>query len=528
MTFTSFAFAAFVALALAAYYLLPGRVRWVALLAASLAFYALSGGANLALMGVIWAITYGAGLLLSRSRARAAAALAAIPVGDKAERRALRESRRRRRFALLLFAISLEIAVFAAVKLNLFGAGELARRCNEAWHLNPNFAALSLLGLSFYTFQTIGYLIEVYRGKAPAERNPLRLGLFVSYFPLLPQGPICRYGEIYDQLFAPHKLRADNLRAGLVRVSYGLFKTYLIAARLGEIITRIAGDPATYRGPYFLLLTILYSAQIYANFTGGIDIARGVSLLFGIELPENFRQPFFSKSTKEYWKRWHITLGAWFTDYLFYPLSVCRPVLALTDFAKRRLGAGVARRLPVYLATILTWAATGLWHGLSPHFLVWGLCNCAVILVSQELTPLYRRFRARFPRLAGGRAYALFEMLRTSLLMGLIRVLDVYASVRTTAAQFASLFRPSAWRGLPSLSRLLTLSSLAPTDLVILVFALVLVAAVSARAYRGESIEISLRARPVLSLAASLALLTLTILFGRYGVGYDAAGFRYA
>ena len=528
MLFTSYQFAVFLAFLLLLYYLFPKKYRWGVLLAGSLGFYSLTGAANCLLILLTWGSSYVTALLMARSAGRGRAYLAAHKAEmEKSERKAYKAREKKKRFLMLSAALFFNFALLAVLKLNLFSLGSLAGRINTLWHLSKDFELLSLLGLSFYTFQTMGYLIEVYREKAPAEKNPLRLGLFVTFFPLLVQGPICRYGELYEELFKPHTPSAENFREGLLRIFWGLFKIYLAAARVGNAVTLLAGDPKLYKGPFFLLLTVLYSLQIYANFTGGIDMTVGIARLFGIGLPENFRQPFFSKSTKEYWNRWHISLGNWFTDYLFYPLSVCRPVLFLTGKAREHLGNGFARRFPVYFATILTWAVTGLWHGTAWNFLVWGLLNCLVILVSQELSPLYKKFRRRFPRLTESPFYAGFEMLRTFLLMGFIRILDVYGDVPVTFRQYFTWLLPSAWKGLPSLSAVFAGASLVTSDLVILGFAVAAMLAVSVLSYRKPMTE-RLRGRPCLSLVLLLTLLTVTLLFGRYGYGYDASAFRYA
>ena len=202
-------------------------------------------------------------------------------------------------------------------------------------------------------------------------------------------------------------------------------------------------------------------------------------------------------------------------------------MLFLTEKARKHLGNGFGRRFPVYFATILTWAVTGLWHGTALNFLVWGLLNCLVILVSQELSPLYKKFRRRFPRLTKSRFYAGFEMLRTFLLMGFIRILDVYGDVPVTFRQYFTWLLPGAWKGLPSLSSIFAAASLTAADLIILFAAVALLFAVSVLGYRKPVTE-RLRGRPYLPLLLTVALLTATILLGRYGYGYNADAFRYA
>jgi D-alanyl-lipoteichoic acid acyltransferase DltB (MBOAT superfamily) len=194
-----------------------------------------------------------------------------------------------------------------------------------------------------------------------------------------------------------------------------------------------------------LVLIPLYSLQIYADFTGGMDVSLGISHALGIELYENFDAPFASPSLGEYWRRWHRSLGRFFTDYVFYPLSVSRPVLWLSRHARRILGERLGKRVPLYGAMLCTWFLTGLWHGAAWNFIVWGLLNCLVILVSRECEPLYRRFRDKFPKLVASYGYHCFAATRTFLLMGLIRSLDCYANVGLTFKMWGSMFTNFNW-----------------------------------------------------------------------------------
>lgn len=171
--------------------------------------------------------------------------------------------------------------------------------------------------------------------------------------------------------------------------------------------------PDELRGAYAAVLILLYSLVIYGDFTGGMDISLGLARMMGIRLTENFNRPFSARSTEEYWKRWHITMGSWFTDYVFYPLSVSKPMQKLSKWGRAHLGRWLGMRLPVWVATTLTWFLTGLWHGASWNFVVWGLLNGLVILISNELRPAYTAFHRRFPRLTASSAYGGFCALRT-------------------------------------------------------------------------------------------------------------------
>ena len=171
------------------------------------------------------------------------------------------------------------------------------------------------------------------------------------------------------------------------RIMWGYFKKLVIADRILVAVNTIIRDPEVYQGAFALVGMLFYAFQLYADFTGGIDITIGIAQVLGIEVKENFNRPYFSKSIAEYWRRWHITLGTWFRDYLFYPISVSKPMMKVFKFTRERFGGAIGRRIPVYISTITVWFVTGIWHGASWNFIAWGMANCVVIIISQELEP---------------------------------------------------------------------------------------------------------------------------------------------
>jgi D-alanyl-lipoteichoic acid acyltransferase DltB (MBOAT superfamily) len=381
------------------------------------------------------------------------------------------------------------------------------------------------LGISFYTFQSMGYLIDVYRKKVRAEQNIARLALFVSFFPQIIQGPISRFDSLANELFTPHSFNGMALRSGICRVTWGFFKKMVVADTAMIGVRELVKTATEFDGVYVLILILLYSVQIYGDFTGGIDITIGLSEMMGIRLAENFNRPFSSRSTKEYWRRWHITMGTWFTDYIFYPLSVCTPMQRLSKWSRAKLGESLGKRIPVYLATIATWFLTGLWHGAGWNFIVWGLLNCAVILVSQELQPLYNRFNQRFPRLVASKPWEKWQMVRTFLIMGLIRSLDVYRDVPRSFAKWGSMLTVWNWNEL--LHGGLTSFGLSLPDILLLLCSVLLIWAVS-RLGAGETpLRQRIAARPILFCAVICAASVVILLFGAYGIGYDATQFIY-
>ena len=525
MLFTSYGFIVFLCILFLAYYLVPKRWQWGLLLAASYVFYAFAGWECLIFILVTTLSAYFIARLIDRAARREEEYISSARDSmDKESRKKYRAAAKKKRFRILVCGLVLNFGILAVLKYT----GFFVTNVNSVMGLfgADGFYVPDLLlpmGISFYIFQTMGYLIDVYRAKTQAERNPARLALFVSFFPQLVQGPISRHSDLASQLYEPHRFDGRAFTYGVQRILWGYFKKLVIADRILVAMKTMLSDTEQYVGAYVFVLIILYSAEIYADFTGGIDITIGVAECFGIRLKENFDHPFSSRSTKEYWRRWHITMGTWFTDYVFYPVSVCKPMMKLSKLSRAKLGNKIGKRVPVYLATILTWFLTGLWHGAAWNFVVWGLLNCAVILISQELEPLYARFHKRFPQLASSKPYGSFMAVRTFLLMGLIRSLDCYRDVGTTFYMGGTMFTKWNLASLPE--GLLTLG-LGVSDFVILAVSCAVVAVVS-KLSEKRSVRERLYDRPVLSWVACGALFLAIIMLGAYSIGYDASQFIY-
>ncbi len=526
MHFTSLSFLLFASVTLLCYFLLPKKWQWGVLLLSSLTFYLLSDPSAFVFLLYTAAVTYlGARLLQSRIDREDAYVEANRDTLSKAARKAYRAAEKKKRFRLLILFLILGFGVMAVLKYTAFvlsGVRSLWTLFGGETFSLPNL--LLPLGLSFYTFQSMGYLIDVYRKQAKAETNFPKFLLFVSFFPQLLQGPISRWSALSEQLTTPHTFDGLSFRSGLLRVLWGCFKKLVMADTALVAVKALIEPGSSYTGGYVLLLILLYSVQIYGDFTGGIDITLGLSEMMGIRVAENFNRPFSSKSTKEYWNRWHITMGSWFTDYIFYPLSVSRPLQSLSAKASARFGDGFGMRLPVYTATIVTWFLTGLWHGAGMNFIVWGLLNCLVILVSRELEPLYRRFRKRFPRVTASYPYAAFCAVRTFLLMGLIRSLDCYRDVGRTFSLWWSMLTNFNWGELFT-GGMLGLG-LGVSDYCVLLAGAALAFAVSKLGER-EPLRRRLGHDAIPFTAAACLLTVLILLFGAYGIGYDASQFIY-
>ena len=528
MTLTSFPFLVFAAVTVLVYYLVPKRGQWMVLLAASALFYGAAGGWYLPFILVTILSTYFLARIMASHAKRDEDYIAAHKADmPKEERKAYKAAGKKKRFRMLTAGLVFNFGILAVLKYTGFTVSIVNDVMGLFTESRLDIPSLILpLGISFYIFRSTAYIIDVYRGKAQAATHLGKYALFIAFFPAVMQGPICRYNDLAGQFDTPHQAEWTNLSAGLARVLWGMFKKLVVADTLMGPVKTIVGSPADFGGMYVLLLIILYSAVIYGDFTGGIDITIGLSRMLGLKLTENFNRPFSSRSTAEYWNRWHITMGSWFTDYVFYPLSICTSMQKLTKWSRAHLGKAIGMRFPVYLATLFTWFLTGLWHGASWNFIVWGVLNGVIILISRELEPLYGKFRKKFPKLTSSAVYGGFACVRTFFLMGAVRILDCYRDVPITFKAFGSMFYDfSHWGDLANGSCLEKLGLTLPVCLMV-GLATVLIFFVS-RAGKETPVADRLAERPVLWTLACLGLAVAVLIFGSYGIGFDAGAFIY-
>ena len=490
-------------------------------------FYLMAGIEYLAFILITAATTYLTGLWMGQNFCKQDTFLAENKATlSRDEKKAYKAKVKAKNRVVLIACVVVNFAVLALCKFLLVDPF-----MSMANGTPLSFLSLGLpLGISFYMFQSVGYTVDVYRGTDKAEKNPLKFLLFVSFFPQLIQGPISKHSELAPQLTAGKSFDGKEFSFGLQRMLWGFFKKMVIADRIAVAVIALRGPE--YTGVGFFLLTLFYAVQIYADFTGGIDMTIGLSQALGIKLTENFVRPFFSKNSAEYWRRWHISLGEWMKSYIFYPISVSQPMLKLSKSARSKLG-NFGKRLPVYVASIATWLVTGIWHGITPNFVLWGMMNCFVIVVSEELNPLYEKFHNRLGW-KGKWWYSGFEILRMFILMNLIRIVDLFPDVSVYFSRMGSMFTTFnfhiLWDG-----TMTTVQKDGPTlilglkalDYGILLGGIVLMFCVSLYQEKKGSIREALWGRPIIRYILVFVLLAIVLLMGSYGIGYNASSFIY-
>lgn len=527
MLFTSYNFLGFAAVLLFLYYLIPMKAQWILLLTSSYIFYFLAGPEYFIYILVTTVTVFFAAIFIEKIEETQSTYLKEHKEAlTKEEKKVFKDKQKRKKLRWFVLCLLINLGILAVVKYTNFFILNI-NGIMGAFGAQRALPFLSLavpLGISFYTFQSIGYLVDVYRGTVAAERNIFKYSLFVSFFPQLIQGPIGRYKELCKTLYSPHPFDSKTVAYGLQRVLWGYFKKMVIADRVLVAVSTMVRDADEYHGAYALVIMIFYTLQLYADFTGGIDITIGLAESMGIRMSENFIRPYFSKSLKEYWRRWHISMCSWFRDYLFYPVSVSKPMQKLTKLSKKHLGDKVGRRLPVYLSTAIVWFSTGIWHGASWNFIVWGMCNCAILIISEELEPLYKKFHNRFS-FGDSFIYRLFQVMRTFALVCALNLFDCYSSVSETGRVFFSMLSASNWHILWN-GALLELG-LERLDYIIIFAGVFLMLTVSLL-QRRESVRDIIARRPYpVRFILWYGLFIVILLMGAYGIGYDASQFIY-
>ena len=384
MLFNSIHFLLFFPIVLLIYQIVPDRVKYLWLLAASYYFY-MSWNARYALLILLsTAITYVSGLLLERENPRETGDTApATPDAKRAAeatpdtgRAAAHLTHSTRRKLIVAASFTLNLAILFYYKYFNFALRLVARVLAFAGiSLNvPVFDIMLPVGISFYTFQALSYTMDVYRGEIYAEKNFFRYALFVSFFPQLVAGPIERSKNLLKQLAVPHKLKLANMREGLLLMLWGYFLKIVLADRIAVFVDHVYGNYQDFGGCYLIAATVLFAVQIYCDFAGYSTIAMGAALFLGVRLMENFNAPYLSTSVAEFWRKWHISLTSWFRDYLYFPLGGSRK--------------GKARK---YLNKLIVFLVSGLWHGASLSFVAWGGLNGLYQIAGEILTPARQR-----------------------------------------------------------------------------------------------------------------------------------------
>lgn len=448
MSFVSIEFLVFIASLFSVYFLmgkfLP-KYQWVILLIGSYVFYAFASLKFVPFLLASTCITWASGIFMGKIGDKAQQKIQSLDKNEplyKSDKKAIQQKSMTQKKVIICIGIVLNLSILIILKyakflLGIFGADALS------------FPSLIFpLGISFYTFQSMGYCIDVYRGIAVPEKNLLRYALYVSYFPQISQGPIGEYKELAPQFTVPHRFSYYTFTRGLEKVLLGLFKKLFIADNIAICVSYFYDDPTSHLAIVMIAVTLLYAVQLYADFSGYMDIVSGVSECLGIKLAENFSTPYFSSSIAEFWRRWHISLGAWFRNYLYYPILRSKAFSAMGKALNKKGKKALSRTLPTVLALFVTWLLIGFWHGASWNFVAYGLYHGTFIILSTILSGFYDKTRKLLHIKEEAPLWNFFKIIRTFTIVTIGYVLFCSASLGEALDVYKNMLTNITFNGL--------------------------------------------------------------------------------
>ena len=477
MLFNSFQFIVFLPLVIILYYLLPHKFRWVLLLAASYYFYMVWKPEYIILIIISTLVDYFASILMEKQT----------------------EKKKRRKFLLISLFANLGL-LFVFKYFNFFNA-ELGKFYSAISNHDYPISSLKLLlpmGISFYTFQTLSYTIDVYRGKRKAEHHLGYFALYVTYFPQLVAGPIERSDRLLPQLRERHKFSYENTMAALLRICWGFFKKVVIADRVAALVNTIYGDLHSYTGVYLIAATVGFAIQIYCDFSAYSDIAIGSAKIMGIDLMENFKTPYFAKSISDFWSRWHISLSTWFKDYLYISIG----------------GNRVDKKWKYYRNLMIVFLVSGFWHGANWTFLAWGALH-GIYQVIERITQSYaenKGIQFKSPNIAK-QLFTFFLVLFAWIFFRADNISDAFYIIsHLSFANIGDVINSTTAIGLDA------------KDIIMLAFACVWLAITDGIKYYKNKVQL-LEGDFIQGIAA-VALIIFIVIFGYYGA-YESSEFIY-
>ncbi len=485
MILTSFTFIIFCIVSLLIYFIIPKKWQWIALLGSSLFF--------------LFYKNFNIGTLVHILVAFGAAYFSAIFIDEYAHQKQAKW--------FLIEGILFILGQLMLLKyLNLF----------------QNFL-MSPIGISYYSLIMISYIVDVYRGLCKPQKNPLKCALFMFYFPILTSGPFIRYPDLENKIYAKHKFNYDNLCRGLIRIVWGLFKILVISQRLAIFVNNIYQNYLTYTGLYLIITCLFFTLQLYTNFSGSIDIIMGISKIMGIDLPENFRSPFFSKTITELWRNWHITLGAWLKDYIFYPLMKSNFIQKIGAKTKKIVNKKVSKKVTLYISLLIMWILIGAWHGIESKFIIGsGILQFIYMFLEDLLSPITKKVCKKLKINYNSLGYRIYQCIRTYLLFSFSMIFFRAASIPNALSIIKNIFIFK--KGF--LTNIFSLG-LNKANFVVLIISVIVLFIVEYRQLKGDVTESLLKQNVVIRWTILYLLIFAVLIFGMYGPGYDETIFIY-
>ena len=520
MTITSLFYLLFLLVTIVLFYVVPKRYQWIVLLFASLTFFCL--------VGTWWTLIYLVAATAATWFAGNRILLANSSDGvSTTEDNNVKKGSKKSAKTWFIIALIVDLGLLAALKYTNF----ILKNAGYVYSLISGNAAtwqvswVAALGVSFYTLQIVGYLLDCYWGIAKPEKNFFKFSAFTCFFPQMVSGPINRYNDLSAEIFREHKYNWSNIREGVIRIAVGFFKKMVLADNIAKLSSSFLDQN---EGILAFIGMVAYVIQIYADFAGCMDIVIGSAKCLDIKVVENFKSPFRSLTIQEFWRRWHITLGTWLKDYVMYPLLRTKLWIKMTKSIKTKWGKRCAKLIPTHIAMLILWFCMGLWHGGGWNFILEGIWFWIVIVLGEWLSPLFKKITKNFKE--ENFLWVWFRRLRTMLIYAIGALMFRASGVVDAFQLLKRVFSPRAMIG--SLSsfvsnfRLFLDENMDPVVIAILGFILFLV--IARIEYGSGGVAKKLEGKPLFfQILIPFLLVFVTIVFGVYGNGYNAADFIY-
>ncbi|MDD7027496.1 MAG: hypothetical protein PUI46_10470 [Lachnospiraceae bacterium] len=509
MTITSFSFLVLLGLGMILYYILPKSWQWVELLLISITFYCFAT--------VPTTIIY---LILSVVTAYVSTNIIEYFENKPHGSIILRIS--------TIAAISFNVGLWFILKAQGIWLPILYRLGGTDF-LNISMA-VGALGMGYYTLQIIGYILDCYWKTIKPQKNIAKLFLFTAFFPQLITGPISRYEQL-ESLFEKHSFSYENITKGAQRILWGFLKKLVLAERVGIIVNHIWSNLPEYPGVFRWIAFLLYPLQMYADFSGCMDIVIGAAQIFDIHLSENFNNPFFARTVQEFWRRWHITLGTWAKDYVLYPLLKCKSMVKLGKLTKKRLGKKLGKFIPTAIGMFALWMVMGIWHGGFNYIIGVSLWYWAILMLGEWFEPLAKKITQSMNINVNSFSWHLFQSVRTYLIYAVGATFFRAEELKEAIAFLASLgqlFTSSAFNPwvLFNGSIVNTGVSFADINLIIFSTGLLIVVGILREKYGYAREWMQVQILPF-RWFVWMGLFIIVLIYGMYGPGYSAVEFIY-
>lgn len=514
MTYTSFEFfILYFGITYLLYWVLPKKAKWTVLLAGSVLFYLFASGGHIIFLILSALIVWAVGVGIQKFNDDYSEKESSL---GRREKKALKSKYDRYKKAIFAAGILLNLLFIFVLKYYNF----FSKTLNVHFSINiPTLSVIVPVGISFYTLQAISYICDVYSGKYKAEKNPLHLMLYLSFMLTSVKGPIARYDQLGTQLVEGRKITSKNFIFGAQLVIWGLFKKIVIADRSAEFVNNAFDQNKFDSGMLLVVAVLLYMLQFYCDFSGIMDVVRGLGQMMGFDMPTNFKQPFFAKSICEFWQRWHITLGEWIKDYVFYPLAKSKPLKAIAKNTKNKLGAYYSALIPISIALLAAWLVNGFWHGPAWNYVAFGLYFFVLMMIGMLLEPLTTKICKGLKINRNGVVCGFFQKIRTFIIVAFSMLIFRANSITQLKSILITIIEK------PDLEFLKKGASngmgLTPEDYIILIGGFILVLLVSILLEKEVDIREKFSKLPfIFEFVVFLGLLFTVIIFGAYGEGY--------